>query len=119
MSVDQADIQRPTLRDHRVRGAQFGGLAGAAVGGLIAYSRFEPEIETGPTKCTGFNCRQPQQTNSGLVASIKGAAAGILIGGTLGWFVGRALGQWETVELAQLMIGDGNLAVSLRIRPAR
>jgi len=120
MAMDNADIQRLTLRDHRLRGAQFGGLAGAVVGGVIGYNRFEPEIVDVPCKyaVTPDLCRPPRQTNSGLVASIKGAAAGVLVGGTVGWFVGRALGQWEAVELAQVMIGDGKLAVSMRIRPA-
>ena len=38
-----------------------------------------------------------------------------MTGGGLGYVVGKALGRWETVELDQVMIGDGNLAVSMRI----
>jgi outer membrane lipoprotein SlyB len=46
-----------------------------------------------------------------------GAFYGALIGGTLGYVVGRGLGRWETVEIDQVTVGDGALSFSLSIRP--
>ena len=37
MSMDNADIQRPTFRNHRWAGLAIGAVAGGAVGGLAAY----------------------------------------------------------------------------------
>lgn len=119
MLLDNADIQLPTFRDHRWAGARLGGLAGGAVGALVSYLGFEPEI--GPAECgyaiTLGLCRAPRQINSGLIASTKGAAAGALIGGMVGWFVGRTAGRWESVEVDQITARDGALSLSFRIRP--
>lgn len=119
MSMDNADIQRYTFRDYRWGGAQLGGLAGGAIGGLVGHLRFEPELVEFRKTCTSLVpslCDEFRQTNSGLLASIKGAAAGALVGGMVGWFVGRTAGRWETVDIDQITTGDGTLSLSLRIR---
>ena len=119
MSIDNAEIKRSTLRDHRWGGAKLGGLAGFAIGGLVGHFTFEPELYEFRRTCTSLVpslCPEFKQSNSGLIASAKGAATGILIGATVGWFVGRRAGRWETVEFDQITVGTGNLGVSLRIR---
>ncbi len=122
ISVDNVEIQRPTFRDRRWAGLGIGALAGGAVGALAAYSSFEPrfgyEDGLGDFICLLFGCDPgPQvQVNSRAEETAGGAVVGALTGGALGFFVGKVLGRWETVELDQVMIGDGNLAVSMRIR---
>ena len=86
---------------------------------LVSYLRFEPEI--GPAECgyavTQSLCRAPRGINSGLIASMKGAAAGALIGATVGWFVGRTAGRWETVEVDQITARNRAFSLGLRVRP--
>ena len=103
ISMDNADIQRPTHRDHRVAGAVIGGLAGGAIVGLVAY------FETARVE-TAF------RTNDRARQTVYGVIGGALWGGVFGNLLGRQLGRWETVELDQITVGDGNLAVSLRIQ---
>jgi hypothetical protein len=93
VSFAGAEIQRGTGRKNWRNGIGIGALAGAAVGALVADRSFEPRF--------GYE---------------DGAVGGALIGGAAGFFVGKMMGGWETVDLDQLMIGDGNLAVSLSIR---
>ncbi len=54
--------------------------------------------------------------NSQTDETVTYVLGGALIGGGLGYVVGMLLGRWETVELDQVMVGDGSLAVSMRIR---
>ena len=119
MPIDNAEIKRSTLRDHRWGGAKLGGLAGFAIGGLVGHFTFEPELYEFRRTCTSLVpslCDEFRQSNSGLVASAKGAATGILIGATVGWFVGRRAGRWETVEVDQITTRDGALSLSFRVR---
>ncbi len=54
--------------------------------------------------------------NSRAEETARLAVGAALIGGGLGYVVGMLLGRWETVQLDQFMIGDGNLAVSMSVR---
>ena len=125
MSLDNVELKRATDRNHRWRGLGIGALTGGAVGALAAYNSFEPrfgyEDVGGAVICllfAIFGCDPgPQvQVNSRAEETAGGAVVGALTGGTAGYFVGKMLGRWETVELDQFMIGGGNLAVSFRIR---
>ena len=111
ISIDNAEIRRPTHRNHQWLGLAIGAVAGVAVGGLAAYASYEPRF------CSGFffsSCSG--QTNSRAGDTAIGAANGVRYGAGLGFLVGMLLGRWETVELDQLTVGDGSLAVSMRIR---
>ena len=123
ISMDIANIQRPTHRDHRVAGAVIGGVVGGVVGALIGYSSFEPEYKLqggfgasgGGFVCALNGCNIPQSNSrAGDTANVA-----IAVGGTaaiVGYLIGKAVGRWETVQLDQVAIAPGNLAVSMRIR---
>jgi hypothetical protein len=122
MSLDNAEMRRATDRNHRWRGLGIGALAGGAVGALAAYSSFEPRFvyeDPGCLLLAIFVLCDPGpqvQVNSQGEETVSGAVGGALIGGALGFFAGKALGHWETVELDQLTVRDGSLAVSMRVR---
>ena len=44
ISIDNVELERPSLRNHRWAGLGIGALAGGAVGALAAYSSFEPRF---------------------------------------------------------------------------
>ncbi len=126
MSWDNVELKRPTFRNHRWSGLWIGAAAGGAIGALAALVDFEPS-EKFSFSCSilFFVCSEELvdplvdpvvPLNSRTEQAATGAVAGALIGGGLGYVVGRLLGRWETVQLDQLMIRDGNLAVSMRIR---
>ena len=48
---------------------------------------------------------------------LGGSALGVLIGGGLGWAMGRLIRRWETVDLAQVTVGNGGLGLSVSVRP--
>ena len=96
------------------------------MGALVALVSFEP-TESLSLGCSilSFVCPDdlvsplgdplvPDNSRAG--ETVTHAVAGALIGGGLGYVVGMLLGRWETVELDQVVVGDGNLAVSMRIR---
>ena len=116
ISMDIVDIQRPTDRDHRVAGAVIGGVTVGAISALIGHKEYSPRVRD----CgSGWNffcfATKPNPLSRGERTALI-AALGASVGGYLGYHAGKLLGHWETVELDQVMIGDGNLAVSLRIR---
>ena len=116
MSLGTAQIKRSSLRDHRGTGTLLGALAGGAAGGVLAYRRFEPEFA--PVQCNAIFaalCAPPQQLNYELLAAAKGGAVGALLGGTVGWLIGRGAGRWETVEVDRIRATDGVFSLSLRI----
>ena len=125
MSWDNVELKRPTFRNHRWSGLGIGAAAGGAIGALVALVNFEP-TEKLSLSCSilFFVCSDefvdsvdpavPVNSRTGEAAT--GAVAGALIGGGLGYVVGNLLGRWETVQIDQLMIRDGSLAVSMRIR---
>ena len=114
ISIDNAEIRRPTHRNHRWLGLAAGGVAGGAIGAAAAYYGFERGQPATPCATIfEFEIRcYPSRGN----AAIGGAFVGAVIGGGLGYVVGRTLGRWETVEFDQITVGTGNLGVSLRIR---
>ena len=122
MSSDNVELKRSTLRNHQWAGLGIGALAGGAVGALAAYSSFEPRFAEYEDfiAClfTGgeAGCGPGGQVNSRSEETAGGAFVGALTGGALGFFVGKVLGRWETVELDQITVGDGNFAISIRIR---
>ena len=124
-SWDNVELKRPTFRNHRWSGLWIGAAAGGAIGALAALVNFEP-TEKLSFSCSilFFVCSDELDpfvdplvpVNSRTEEAATGAVAGALIGGGLGYVVGKLLGRWETVQLDQLMIRDGSLAVSMRIR---
>ena len=122
ISMENAEIQRAVGRKRWMNGLRIGVLAGGAVGALAAYISFEPrfgyEDDLGAfiKRSFGVDPGPQVQINSRAEETAGGAVVGGLTGGALGFFVGKVLGQWETVELDQLTVGGGSLAVSMRIR---
>ena len=122
ISMENAEIQRAVGGKHWTNGLRIGVLAGGAVGALAAYISFEPrfgyEDGLGAFIKVAFGVDPgPQvQVNSQAEETASGAVGGALIGGALGFFVGRVLGRWETVELDGLTVGSGALSLSVRIR---
>ena len=123
MSWDNVELKRPTYRNHRWAGLGIGAAAGGAIGALVAVVNFSP-IEKLALSCSilSFVCMEDHvgplmPVNSRAEETATGALRGVLIEGGLGYFIGKALGRWETVELDQITVGDGNLAVSMSIRP--
>ena len=116
ISMDDAAIQRPTARNHRWAGAAMGGVTLGVVSGLITHKQYEPRSNSCSGFSIGLGCGyHPNPLSRGQETAL-GVAGGALVGGFFGWVLGRKLERWETVELDQVMIGDGNLAVSLSIR---
>ena len=116
--------QRPTFGNHQKAGLAIGFIAGGAVGAVIAYRAFEPTFGySGSFGAIGASiacalrsgCKLPQN-NSRAGDTAAGAVGGAAFGGLLGFFVGKAFGRWDPVELDRLTVGPGNLAVSMRIR---
>ena len=125
MSWDDVELKRRTLRNHRWSGLAIGAVAGGAIGALVALVDFEPTspLENLSLSCSILSFVCPHErvdplvpANSRAEEAATRAIGGALIGGGLGYVVGMLLGRWETVELDQVMVGDGNLAVSMRIR---
>jgi len=122
ISTDNVELKRPTFQNRRWAGLWIGALAGGAVGALAAYSSFEPRFghEDGFGALIGLlfgaDPGPEVQVNSRAEETAGGAVGGALIAGTAGFFVGKMLGRWETVELDQLTLGGGALSLSFRIR---
>ena len=122
---DNVELKRSTSRNHRWSGLAIGAVGGGAIGALVALVDFDP---TSPLENLSLGCSIlafvcPNELVGPLVPAnslaeeiATRAIGGALIGGGLGYVVGMLLGRWETVELDQIMVGDGNLAVSMRIR---
>ena len=110
ISIDSAEIQRATDHNHQWRGLTIGAAAGAAGGGLVAYARYKPQF------CSPFPFGCSGQINSRAGDTALGAFSGARYGAGLGFLVGMLFARWETVELDQITVGDGNLAVSISIR---
>ena len=126
MSLVNAEIRRATDRNRRWAGLGIGAAAGGAIGALVALVNFEP-TEKLSLSCSilFFVCSDELvdplvdpivPVNSRAEEAVTGAIVGALTGGGLGYVVGMLLGRWETVELDQVMVGAGNLAVSMSIR---
>ena len=110
--IDNAEIRRPTHRDRRLAGLAIGAVAGVVVGGMAAYASYEPRFCSDSflfSSCSG-------QANSRAGDTALGAFSGARYGGGLGFLVGLLLGRWETVEIDQITVEAGNLAVSLSIQ---
>ena len=118
ISMENAEIQRAAGRKHWRNGLWIGAVAGGAIGALVAYSSFEPRFGYKNLAVFFFcpGCDPDTQLNSRAEETAGGAVVGALAGGAMGFLVGKSLGRWERVELDQLTVGDGNLAVSMRIR---
>jgi uncharacterized protein YcfJ len=115
-------LKRPSFRDHRWSGLALGAVAGGAGGALVALAYSEP-LENLSFGCSILSSVCPDEivdprvpVNSQAQETVTGAVVGALIGGAAGYFIGRHLGHWETVELDRAMIGDGNVALSFSIR---
>ena len=126
MSWDNVELKRPTFRNHRWSGLGIGAAAGGAIGALVALVNFEP-TEKLSLSCSilFFICSNELvdplvdhlvPVHSRAEETATGAVRGALIGGGLGYVVGMLLGRWETVELDQITVGAGSLAVSMNIR---
>ena len=111
--MDNADIQRSMHGDSRWVGLVAGGVALGAVGALVGYSGYEPKITHCFTGFGGSPCSH--QLNSRFEDTANAALALGGIGAGLGYLLGRTVGRWETVELDQITVGAGNVAVSMRI----
>lgn len=125
-SIGPAEIRRATHRDHRWSGLAIGAVAGGTIGALVGLGNFEPLSYPGnlSLSCSVLSFVCPDDLVDPLVEAdsrpdehtTTGIVAGALIGGGLGFLVGKMLGHWETVELDQLTVAAGNVAVSMRIR---
>ena len=125
LSWDDVELERATLRNHRWSGLAIGAAAGGAIGAFVALVNSEPTfpLEGLSLGCSllSFACPvdfanpfTPDKSQTG--ETVTYVLGGALIGGGLGYVVGRLLGRWETVELDQVIVGDGSLAVSMSIR---
>lgn len=121
-SWDNVELKRPTFGDRRWSGLGIGAVTGGAIGALVALVDFSPEnLSLG---CAILTLICPEELVLPLVPessrareTVVGAVTGALIGGGLGYVVGRMLGHWETVELDQVIVGQGGLGLSFSIRP--
>ena len=125
MSWDNVELKRATFRNHRWSGLAIGAAAGGAIGAFVALVDFNPTapLENLSLGCSLLSSVCPNEHVGPLLPAHSRAQetathvlGGALIGGGLGYVVGRLLGRWETVEQDQVSVGDGNLAVSMRIR---
>ena len=129
MSWDNVELERSTFRDHRWAGLAIGALAGGAIGAVVGIS-ISPGDQFRSTypeargcsysgffrSCTHYGPLVHEQYDSSTDDILGASAVGVLIGGGLGWVIGKALTRWERVELDQITVGNGNLAVSMSIR---
>lgn len=56
LAVGDAEVRRPTGRDHRVPGMVLGGISGAVIGGVAGYLSFQPEFKRQGNIGTAFVC---------------------------------------------------------------
>ncbi len=115
ISMDIANIQRPTHRDQRVAGAVIGGVTVGAISALIGHKEYSPRVSDCGSGWNFFcSATKPNPLSRGEQTALI-AALGASVGGYLGYHAGKWFGHWETVELDQVMIAPGSLAVSMRI----
>ena len=120
MPMDNAVIQRRSFQNHERLGLGIGGVVGGVIGAVVGASMGRgDEFKTVYSNCTLMgDCRTAEykQINSSTDDILRGSVVGALLGAGVGGLIGKAVKRWQTVELEQVMIGDGNLAVSLSIR---
>ncbi len=118
LPMANAQIQRSTHQDRRVAGTVIGIVAGGAAGAWIAHATFEPEFHHsslgGALVCAINNCTPPQ-SNSRSTVTAEGALVGAVLGGGIGYLIGKAAGRWETVEIDQIAARNGAFSMSLRV----
>jgi len=100
----------------------LGAVTGGVIGGLIAYHTFEPEhkIQGGfgaigsAMVCAINGCNVPQSnTRSG--DTWAGIAAGAGFAGLAGYFIGKATGRWESIDLTPTVAHTGTASLNLRV----
>ena len=122
MAWDNVELKRATGRNRGWSGLGIGAAAGGAIGALVAVVNFDPVGRLTLTcSLLSFVCPDDvvdplTPVNSRARETAIGVFRGALVGGGLGYIVGRMFGRWETVELDQLVISGGSLAVGIRVR---
>lgn len=123
------DSARPHVQlpgNKRGAGALVGLGIGLVVGGLYAYSTYEPDYYD-VTRCTqrrgammgslyGATCRTVGQEDAGSrgVRTFGGASLGALGGGLIGLIVGSAIHEWAPVDLSGVQVSPDGIAVSMK-----
>ena len=130
LSVEAVEVRRPTLKDQRWLGMGLGGVLGGVIGAVVGTS-MSPGDQFRPTypeavgcrgsgffsrSCTSYGPLVYEQYDSSTDDILGASVVGVLAGGGLGYLAGKMFRRWETVELDQLTVGAGNLAVSMSIR---
>ena len=115
MSLENAEVRRSTGRNHRWLGAVLGGATVGAIGGLLGYAAYNPKFEAEPP---GFMCWincDPPPPLSRAEGTATWALLGAAIGGSLGFRLGKAIGNWESVDLTPSLAEAGGVSLSLRV----
>ena len=127
LSVDGVEARQPTLKDQRWLGMGLGGVLGGVIGAVVGTS-ISPGDQFYPTYPESSNCGWGswgcnlgplvyEQYDSSTDDIVGSAVVGVLIGGGLGWVIGRTVRRWETVDLAQVTVGNGRLGLSVSVQP--
>ena len=111
-------------RKHEVGGA-IGLAIGLVVGGLYAYSTYEPDYQA-VRRCTqrpgammgslyGATCRTVGREDAGSRGGriLGGASLGALGGGLVGLLVGSAVREWAPLDLSRVQVSPDGIAVSI------
>ena len=104
LSLVSFEVQARTGKTAAGRGLGVGLLAGATAGGVFGAVVHEPtygyDDPSVAFRCAfGGSCPRKPQQNSRLGDVLSGALRGALIGGALGWLIGRTTPEWVAIEL--------------------
>ena len=117
LSLASAEVRVQTEGHMGGKGFGWGLLAGALAGGVLGALQHEPRyghrsLEAGLGCAFGGPCPPESKLNSRIVDAMGSAARGALVGGAIGWLIGRTLPDWVTLTGAE----PGSYSVNAHVR---